>query len=215
MGDPLEEWVSELGVTDKPIILMKPSKRVALVLSSIVCRNINTRYSREAVVYGDYLGIAGFLGECGCNYKLTHDRCRADIIMLKQFSKRMVCGHPHMIVAGWTRGFQGHDIFDTVFFVRTVKPNQYVVDINNIKFLVRLSKCSIETVVLTEDRKALLGAIRQSMNEYGYLTEDIILRVISSFYDITKSRARIIMNEMAEEGLLLIEKNHIEIPYYK
>ncbi|MCE4614820.1 MAG: hypothetical protein F7B60_04760 [Desulfurococcales archaeon] len=211
----LNKWMDGLGVVDRTVILKKPSKRVALVLSSIVCRNIKSRYDRKLMFYDKYLGINLFLRECGCDYEEASDPCEADIIILKQLSKGKIPGNPRLIIVEWTRGFQGYSGIDIVLFTQTVKPSQYVMEVNNVKFLVKLSKCSIGQPALEDEKRTLLNLIRKTIDEYGYIDQDAILRIVSSFYNVSKSHARHIMYEMAKEGLLILGKDYVEIPYYE
>ena len=211
----LKEWINELGVAGKTVVLKNSSKRIALILSSITCRNINLKCRRNAIIHDNYLGLIRFLEECKCEYEIAGSPCDTDILISREFPMKKICGRPRLVIVGRALGFHDYNRIDFVFFTRTVIPNQYVVEINNIKFLVRTSKCSINPVVLSDEEKKLLRQIRASLEENGYPDRETILLIIESFYNVGRSQARHIMYEMAEKGLLVMSKNYIEIPYFE
>ncbi|MEB3756161.1 MAG: hypothetical protein GSR79_04815 [Desulfurococcales archaeon] len=210
----LKSWVNELGVANKTVVLKKPSKRVALVLSSITCRNIKLKYRKNTVIYDNYLNLIKFLEECKCEYEVAGNPCDADIVIAREISRSKICKKPQLIIVGKPPSSFDYNKIDIVSLTRTVVPGQYIIEINNVKFLVKLSKCSIDPVVLSDEEKRLLHQIRRSLKENGYLDQETVLLIIASFYNIGRSQARHIVHKMAEKGLLILTKNYIEIPHF-
>jgi hypothetical protein len=209
----LKEWLKKLGASDKRVVLIKPAKKPALVLSSIVCRNMNT-IGEEVSVYDQYLRISMYLGNCGCEYSEIDNGCRATIRIVRSLQPRNVCKHNRLIITGVSSGWYNREDSYILRFTQTSKPGRYILEINSAKYLVELDICSLSPAALSAEEEMILNTLYRELEARRYLSLEELLSIISRTYDINKSMARIKLNEIIAKGLAIpVSKNTIEIPF--
>ena len=208
----LEEWLKKLGTNDKRVVLIKPTKRSALVFSSIVCRNISTSGGKVSV-YDDYLRVSTYLGSCGCDYQEINDGCLATIRIVRSLPPRKACKNNRLIVTGVSSGWYGREDYYVIRLGQTGKPGRYVLDVNSVKYLVELGMCILKPARLSVEEEIILDELQKEMELKGYLSFEELLLIISKLYSVNKSKARIKLNEIITNGLAVpSSKNIVEIP---
>jgi len=208
----LEEWLKKLGTSDKRVVLVKPTKRSALVFSSMVCRNIRIGGGKVSV-YDDYLRVSAYLSSCGCDYREINDGCLATIRIVRSLPPKRVCRNNRLIVTGVSSGWYGREDFYIVRLDQTGKPGRYVLEVNSVKYLVELGMCTLRPARLSVEEEMILNELQKEMESRGHLTFEELLLIISKLYNVNKSKARIKLNEIITQGLAVpSSRNTIEIP---
>ncbi len=201
----LRDWIERLGVETR-VLLKRYNKRIITSLASITCTNMNKRRIQPKLYTTSSL-IAETLTGCGCRYVLTHEHCEADIVL----DGLNYCGMPVFAVYRSRRHLKGYDI---VSCKPTVVPGRYLLEVNEIGFLVDMHKCGIRAAVLTPEERLFLETIRPYIEDYGYLDVGEAVSIISTRYMVTKSKARRMLIENSERGIIGLEGRRVFIPFH-